>query len=235
MISDTTLIFRQLFDRTSCTYTYLLADAQSQEAVIIDPVKELFTRDCELIDQLQLKLLYILETHVHADHITSAGALREKYGAKIALGPQTNVKTADIQLKDNEIIHFGKHQLKAIHTPGHTLGCTCYLGGRYLFTGDVLFARGCGRVDFQGGSAENLFNNVRERLFTLPESTLVFPGHDYNGRTCSTIFEEKHFNPRLKMSNSLAEFQKIMGDLKLAYPDKMDEAVPANLQSGLVT
>lgn len=233
MISDSTLIFRQLFDRTSCTYTYLLAQANGErEGVIIDPVWELFDRDVKIITELGIKLKYVLETHVHADHVTSSGKLREKFNCVIALGPDTNVPNADRCLKDGEILHFGTHQLKAIHTPGHTAGCTSYLGGRYLFTGDTLFVRGCGRTDFQGGSSENLFRNIREKIFTLPDTTLIFPGHDYNGHTVSTVFEEKQFNPRLRMTQSFEDFKKIMDNLNLPKPEKIDIAVPRNLNCG---
>ena len=228
------LIFRQFFEHESSTYTYLLADSITRQALLIDSVKETMDRDLQFINELNLSLKYLVETHIHADHITSSGPLREKTNAKIVAGRATQLETADILLGDGESIQIGSESLKAIATPGHTDGCTSYYLAPYIFTGDALMIRGCGRTDFQQGSSEILFQSVREKLFSLPEETLVCPGHDYKGRTQSSIKEEKEYNPRLKMENSLGEFQKIMSELKLAPPKKIDEAVPANLKSGLV-
>jgi sulfur dioxygenase len=227
------LLFFQLFEKESSTYTYLLADSATKEAVIIDPVLETLERDLLLIEELGLKLSYILETHVHADHITSAGEIRRKTGAKIAVNSAYGLTCADRGLTDGDTISFGRHQLKVIHTPGHTKGCTSYHLGDRVFTGDALLVRGCGRTDFQGGSSETLFHSVREKLFTLPDETEVYPAHDYKGFTKTTIGAEKKFNPRLNLSLGQTEFLTIMANLKLQYPKKIDEAVPANLLCGV--
>lgn len=227
------LVFRQLFESESSTYTYILADSVTKEAIIIDPVKETLERDMSLLEEMHLKLKYILETHVHADHITSAGTLKEKTKAKIVLGVGTGLETADVLLEDNETLSFGSHKIKAIRTPGHTNGCTSYYIDGYVFTGDALLIRGCGRTDFQEGSAETLYKSVKGRLFLLPKDTLVYPGHDYQGRTCSSIAEEMQSNPRLRISVSEGDFIEIMNNLKLEKPKKIDVAVPANLKHGL--
>ncbi len=227
------LIFRQLFEPMSSTYTYILGDSQSKEALIIDPVKETMDRDLQILSELHLNLKIVVETHIHADHITSSGPLREKTGAAIFVGAGTELMTADRLLKDGESFHCGSFEMKTLATPGHTDGCTSFYMAPFVFTGDALLIRGCGRTDFQQGNSETLFRSVREKLFTLPDDTLVYPAHDYKGRTCSSIKEEKEFNPRLKMSNSLDEFKQIMEDLDLKPPKKIDVAVPANMKSGL--
>lgn len=227
------LIFRQLFELESSTYTYILGDSATREAIIIDPVLETLERDLSLLEEMGLKLKYILETHVHADHITSAGQLKQKTKAEIVLGVGTGLVTADQLMNDDESLTFGAYNIKAIATPGHTEGCTSYYTGSIVFTGDALLIRGCGRTDFQGGSAKTLFNSVREKLFKLPDETLVYPGHDYKGRMCSSIGEEKIHNLRLKLENTQDQFIKIMDDLNLAKPKKIDIAVPANLKHGL--
>lgn len=227
-----TLGFRQLFDAESGSYSYLLFDQKSREAVLIDPVFEQLRRDEKLIEELGLQLLYLLETHIHADHVTSAGLLRRKFGAKVGLSQHAGVKTADLQLVDQSELSFGQHRLKVITTPGHTHSCTSYFCSDRVFTGDTLLIRGCGRTDFQQGNSKDLFLSVREKLFRLPDPTLVYPAHDYQGRTCSTIAEEKQFNPRLGLDRSLPEFEKLMLELKLEPPKKIDLAVKANLQLG---
>ena len=227
------MIFRQLFEKESSTYTYILADEGTLEGVIIDPVRETLTRDLQLIEELGIRLLYTLETHVHADHVTAAASIRQKTGAQVVLGAETKVPTADLLLKDDDVLHFGGHTLRAIHTPGHTDGCTCYQIEDRVFTGDTLLIRGCGRTDFQSGSAPLLFASIRSKLFALPDSTLVFPGHDYTGKTCSSIAEEKKFNPRVKLTNTVEQFVEIMANLKLSPPAKIAEAVPANMKSGI--
>lgn len=226
------LIFRQLFETESSTYTYILADGKTKEAIIIDPVQETYDRDMTLIQEMGLKLKYCLETHIHADHITSAKKIKEKTGAQLVLGAGSKLKTADILLNDNENLQFGEITLKAILTPGHTDGCTSYYTPGYVFTGDTLLIRGCGRTDFQQGSSQTLFHSVREKLFSLPNETLVYPGHDYKGRTCSSIAEEKENNPRLNLKIKENEFVEIMKNLKLDKPKKIDTAVPANLNHG---
>lgn len=226
------LIFRQLFEKESSTYSYLLADENTKEALIIDPVKECIDRDLALIEELNLKLKYILDTHVHADHITSSWTLKEKTGAMIALGERTGVQNADILLKDSEELSLGSFTIKAILTPGHTNGCTSFSIEDMLFTGDALLIRGNGRTDFQEGSPEVLFNSITEKLFSFPGETLIFPGHDYKGLTSSTIDEEKKYNPRIGGGKTLEEFSQIMSKLSLANPKKIDIAVPANLKCG---
>jgi sulfur dioxygenase len=228
------MIFRQLFDADSSTYTYLLACSQTKEACIIDPVLEKVDRDLKLIQELHLKLRFILETHIHADHITGAATLREATGAKVALSAAANVTCADQKLQDGEILKVGNLKIKVIATPGHTDSCTSYFCHDRVFTGDALMIRGCGRTDFQEGSSEKLFESVRKKLFTLPPETLVFPAHDYKGVLASSIAEEMEFNPRLGISNTKEEFVSIMRDLKLEPPKKIAESVPANLKCGKI-
>lgn len=227
------MIFRQFFERESATYTYLLGDVSSREAILIDGVKETMERDLQFIRELGLELKYLVETHIHADHITSSGLIREKTGAKILIGSGSALETADRLLEDGEEIAFGEQTLKAIATPGHTDSCTSYYCPPYVFTGDALLIRGCGRVDFQQGSSQKLFHSVREKLFKLPDETLVCPCHDYKGRTRSSIGEEKQHNPRLGLDKTFEEFEEIMGNLNLPRPKQIDEAVPANMKSGL--
>jgi sulfur dioxygenase len=227
-------LFYQLFESESSTYTYILADQDTLEAVIIDPVLETVNRDLQLIKELGLKLKYTLETHVHADHITSAAKIADATGAKIALSAAAHADGVSIELKDGDTLQFGAHTIKAIATPGHTDSCMCYLVGDHVFTGDTLMIRANGRTDFQQGSAETLYKNVHAKLFTLPDETLVYPAHDYKGFTSSSIGAEKKFNNRLNLKISLDEFVKIMSELKLAQPKKIDIAVPANLHCGRV-
>lgn len=234
-----TPIFRQLFDRESCTYTYLLADPASKRAILIDPVDTLIERDLQLLQEHGLTLAYAANTHAHADHISASGLLKQRVaGARSVIGASTGAK-ADVHVAQNDEIRVADDWcLSVIETPGHTDGCVSYfLKGDeqrpgMVFTGDALFVRGCGRTDFQGGDAAKLFHSVRDRLFALPEDTLVYPAHDYRGRTVSTIAEEKKFNPRLKTDNSLNDFVDIMANLQLQYPKMMDVAVPANLNCG---
>jgi len=231
------MIFRQLFDLESSTYTYLLADAETREAVLIDPVLERFERDRDLLRELGLTLCFSIETHVHADHVTAGGRLREALGSKIALGAAADVACADVHLPDGETLHFGRQALEARATPGHTRGCTTYVhhAAGLAFTGDALLVRGCGRTDFQQGDARVLYRSVRERIFTLPPSTLLYPAHDYNGRTVTTVDEERRFSPRLADPIDEARFVALMSGLKLAYPKRIDVAVPANLRCGMVS
>jgi sulfur dioxygenase len=228
------MLFRQLFDKDTSTYTYLLADTETHEAILIDPVVEQLDRDLQFIDELGLTLKIALETHVHADHVTSAAILRERTGAKLGVSAAGNVPTADLQLKDGDTIQVGKVVLEARATPGHTDGCMSFVTAdqSMVFTGDTLMIRGCGRTDFQQGSPSSLYHSVHDKLFSLPDSCQVYPGHDYKGRTSSTIGEEKAYNPRLKVDNDEATFTTIMENLKLARPARIDIAVPANLRSG---
>jgi len=222
----------QLFDASSSTYTYVLFDESSRDALIIDPVDEQVDRDLALLRQYGLKLLWTVETHAHADHITSAGQLAEHTGARTAAPQGCGIATAAVQLTDGEVLWFGNEQLRALHTPGHTAGSMSFVWGNHVFTGDTLLINGCGRTDFQSGSAQALYHSITQVLFTLPDATTVWPGHDYQGKAHSTIGEQKRDNPRLA-NKSLEEFVAIMEALHLPKPKRIDEAVPANLHSGV--
>lgn len=230
------MLFRQLFDLDTSTYTYLLADEANREAVLIDPVVEQVQRDATLIEELELELIAVLETHVHADHVTAQGLLRRRFGARSFISERSGAVCADVLVKQGDRITFGRHQLEVRETPGHTSGCVTYVGHepRLAFTGDALLVRGCGRTDFQQGSARQLYQSVREQVFTLPDDTLIYPAHDYKGRTVTSVGEERRHNPRLGDGKSLEEFVQIMESLALPYPRKMDLAVPANLVCGLM-
>ncbi len=229
------MIFRQLIEPQSSTYTYLLADEKTKEGIIIDTVLETADRDFTLIQELGIKLQWILDTHVHADHITGAAVLREKTGAKTGLGKATGLACADRLFDDGETFQVSSLNIKVLSTPGHTNGCHCFLVNRkMIFTGDTLLIRGCGRTDFQEGSAEKLFDSVRAKIFTLPDETVIYPAHDYQNRTHTTVGEEKELNPRLKLSHNKADFVKIMSELKLDRPKQIDRAVPANLNCGKI-
>ncbi len=222
----------QLFDPASSTYTYLAFDEATRDAVIIDPVDEQLNRDLAVLKENNLKLVWTIETHAHADHITSAGLLAEHAGAKTAAPEGCGIGTAAVQLRHGDVLRFGGQELKALHTPGHTAGSMCYLWGEHVFTGDTLLINGCGRTDFQSGSAADLYRSLTEALFALPDNTTVWPGHDYQGRTHSSIGAEKLGNARVT-GRTLAEFTEIMAQLNLPKPRRIDEAVPANLSSGL--
>lgn len=226
----------QLFDPASSTYTYVLFDEATREALLIDPVDEQLERDLATLREYGLKLLWTVETHAHADHITSAGLLAEHTGARTAAPAGCGISTAAVQLNDGDLLNFGAQRIRALHTPGHTAGSMSYYwerpDGRHVFTGDTLLINGCGRTDFQSGSSEALYRSLTEVLFKLPDDTLVWPGHDYQGRSHSTIAAEKAGNARVA-GKSLAEFVAIMEALHLPKPRRIDEAVPANLSSGL--
>ena len=229
------MLFRQLFDRETCSYTYLLADEDSREAVLIDPVLEQVERDMHFLEELSLKLVAVVETHLHADHITGGGELRARTGAKFCVSLRGGVEGADVCLDDGDLIGFGPFALEARATPGHTNTCISYYvpAARMIFTGDTLLVRGCGRTDFQEGDPAALYRSVHERIFSLPGDTLIYPGHDYNGRTVTTVAEELAYNPRLGGGKSVEEFTTIMEGLDLSDPQKIDVAVPANLRCGL--
>ena len=228
------MIFRQLFDPQSSTYTYLLADSATREAVLIDPVFDHARRDAALIEELGVRLLYTLETHVHADHVTGAWLLKRHLGSEIALSKDGGAQGGDRALADGEQVAFGKRSLEARATPGHTAGCMTYvLDDRSMaFTGDALLIRGCGRTDFQGGDAHRLFRSVRDKVFSLPDQCLLYPGHDYRGLTSSSVGEEKKYNPRLAETIGEGDFVGYMTHLGLPHPKLMDVAVPANLRCG---
>ena len=228
------LIFRQLFDPPSSTYTYLLADGNSRQAVIIDPVFEQVRRDAALIAELALTLVYSLETHVHADHVTGAWLLKQQTGCRIALSADSGAEGADRYLVADDVIAFGSRNLQVRKTPGHTNGCLTYvLDDRSMaFTGDCLMVRGSGRTDFQQGDPSAMYRSVHQQLFTLPEDCLLYPAHDYRGLTVTSVREERRFNPRLGGETGEADFAGYMRNLRLAHPKKIDVAVPANLKCG---
>lgn len=227
-----TLSVCQLFEKETSTYTYLLFDSETKHAAIIDSTIDAVDRDLKLIAEMSLQLKYILETHVHADHITGAHRLKQKTSAQIALSAASKAIGADVYLKDGDNLFIGSHTLKALSTPGHTDSCMSYYTKGAVFTGDSLLIRGTGRTDFQQGNARLLYSSIHHQLFTLPDDTLVYPGHDYNGFTTSTILLEKKFNPRVKIENSENTFAQIMTDLKLENPKRIHEAVPANMVCG---
>ena len=228
------MIFRQLFDPVSSTYTYILGDSESCEAIIIDPVFEQVRREIALLSELGLKLVASLDTHVHADHVTGAWLLAKRLGSRIALSENGGAQGVDIPLKSGSRIAFGKRYLEARATPGHTDGCmTFVLDDRTMaFTGDTLLVRGCGRTDFQQGSADRLYRSVHDEIFSLPDTCVIYPGHDYAGNTCSSVGEEKRFNPRLGLSIGVEDFRVYMENLGLPHPRLIDVAVPANLRCG---
>ena len=228
------MIFRQLFDSNSSTYTYLIADLSTKTALIIDPVLEQVERDLNLLQQLGLTLKYSLETHIHADHITGTDKLRQLTEAKGVVPQHAQVTCADCHIQDGEILSLGQLTIKAIATPGHTDSHMAYQVGKRVFTGDALLIRGCGRTDFQSGDAGKLFDSVTQKLFTLPDETLVYPAHDYRGHTVSTIGEEKQYNPRF-VGKSRDDFIEFMANLNLPEPAKIMEAIPANEGCGKVS
>ena len=222
----------QLFDPASSTYTYILHDAVTRDALIIDPVDEQLDRDLAVLQSHHLTLRWAVETHAHADHITSAGRLAEHTGARTAVPAGCGIGTAAVQLVDGETLAFGGETLQALHTPGHTAGSMSYLWRGQVFTGDALLINSCGRTDFQSGSARELYRSITQVLFALPPDTTVWPGHDYHGRSHSSIGAEKAGNARIA-GRSEAEFVALMEGLHLPTPERMGEAVPANRSSGL--
>lgn len=228
------MLFRQLFDAETCTYSYLLADTQSKEAVLIDSVYEQAERDSKLIQQLDLNLIYLLETHIHADHITGSALLKAKFPlAKTVVSAAARVNCADCLVQDGDSLRFGQYEIQVLATPGHTNSCLSFYCEGKVFTGDALLIQGCGRTDFQEGDAGRLYDSVTQKLFSLSPDTMVYPGHNYIGLTVSSIAEEQKLNPRLA-HKSRDEFIEFMHNLCLDYPKKIDIAVPANLQCGQI-
>ena len=230
------MLLKQLFDHNSSTLTYLLADPTTREAVIIDPVLEHVDRDLKLVAELGLELIYTLDTHIHADHITGSGEIRDRIGALSGVSAVSGVECADHRLVHGDFLHFGNYSLEVRATPGHTNGCLTFVvndGARTLaFTGDALLIRGCGRTDFQEGSAATLYRSVHEQIYTLPAGTIIFPGHDYRGHRSSTVEEEKKHNPRLALSIEESTFIATMKGLNLSHPKRIHEALPANMACG---
>jgi len=228
------MIFRQLFDTQSSTYTYLLADETSREAVIIDTVFEQTGRDLALIRELNLTLLHAVDTHCHADHVTGAWLMKQKTGCQIAAAQTIGAANIDIELSHNDVVSFGRHSLEVRATPGHTDGCLTYVTEDHAraFTGDALLIRGCGRADFQQGDAATLYDSISEQILSLPDSCLIYPGHDYNGRTVSSVAEEKAFNARIGGEANKEDFVGYMDAMQLPHPKHIDIALPANMVSG---
>lgn len=228
------MIFRQLFDTVSSTYTYVLGCENSREAIIIDPVYELHARDTALIRELNLNVRYSADTHVHADHVTGSWLMKEEFGARIAVAQAAGAKNVDIELKDGDVLAFGDCSVAALATPGHTGGCMTFVTNdkSMAFTGDCLLIRAAGRTDFQAGNVHTMWNSIRDRIFTLPDDCLIYPGHDYLGRTVSTVAEEKKFNPRIGGDAREEDFAGYMDNLNLPHPAQLEIALPANMVSG---
>lgn len=228
------MIFRQLYDAVSSTYTYLLADETSGEALLIDPVFEQVPRDLALLQELGLTLKLVLDTHAHADHVTAAWVLKQKTGCTIALSAAVGADNVDLALKHGDKVGVDGVTLEVRATPGHTDGCQTYVLSDHsmAFTGDALLIRGCGRSDFQQGDAGRLFHSITEQIFALPDHCAIYPAHDYNGRTRSSVVEEKHHNPRVGGGANERDFVHYMNAMQLPHPKKIDEALPANMRSG---
>lgn len=227
------MIFRQLFEPLSSTYTYLLGCEETGKAVLIDTVMPSIERDLAELHRLGLTLAYTLETHIHADHITAALELKQRVGSQIAAPAYDRLPCADVGVEEGKPFQVGSVVLQPLHTPGHTAGHFSYLLGDRVFTGDALLIDGCGRTDFQNGDSDALFNSVRRKLFNLPEDVLVYPAHDYKDRRVSSIGQEKKRNPRLGEERTLEEFRKLMAELNLPYPTFIDYAVPGNRLCGV--
>ena len=225
------MIFKQVFDQKSSTYTYLIASAKGREAVIIDPVIENVEKYINLLQELDLKLVKVIDTHIHADHITGATKLKKATNCSTIMGEHTPADMVEIKVKDDEIIKIDQLEIKAIYTPGHTSDSYSFLMDKYLFSGDTLLINGTGRTDFQNGSSEDAYNSLFNKLLKLPDDTLLYPGHDYNGKLVSTIGNEKKLNPRLQV-NSADEYAEIMSKLKLSKPELMDSNIQSNIRLG---
>ncbi len=227
------MLFRQLFEPLSSTYTYLLGCEETGQAVLIDPVVNAIDRDLAAVASLGLKLAWTLDTHIHADHITAALHLRQQVGSKIAAAAIDRLPCADLGVVDGVPFTVGQLALRPMHTPGHTAGHFAFALDDRVFTGDALLIDGCGRTDFQEGDAGTLYDSVTGKLFALPDECLVYPGHDYQERQVSSIGQERRRNPRLGAGKTREEFEAIMAGLELPYPKFIDWAVPGNRQCGV--
>ena len=225
------MIFRQVFDNKSSTYTYLIASAKGREAVIIDPVIENVESYIKLLQELDLKLVKVIDTHIHADHVTGASKLKQVTNCSTLMGEHTPADAVEIKVKDDEIIKIDQIEIKAMYTPGHTSDSYSFLMDNYLFSGDTLLINGTGRTDFQNGNSKDAYNSIFNRLLKLPEETILYPGHDYNGKESSTIGNEKKFNPRLQVKN-VDEYVELMSNLNLAKPKLIDINVSRNIKLG---
>ncbi len=226
------MIFKQVFDIKTSTYTYLIASAKGREAIIIDPVIENVNEYIQLLKALDLKLVKVIDTHIHADHVTGASKLKKATNCATIMGEHTPSEAVEIKVKDNEIIKIDDLEIKSIYTPGHTSESYSFLLENYLFSGDALLINGTGRTDFQNGNSKDSYHSIFDKLLKLPEDTLLYPGHDYNGKKVSTIGNEKKFNPRLQVKN-VDEYIEIMANLNLTKPDMMDSNVSRNIQLGI--
>ena len=227
------MLFHQLFDKNSSTYTYLIASAKGREALIIDPVLENIEQYIKLLNELDLKLVKVIDTHIHADHITAASKLKNRTNCTTIMGEHTPSDAVEIKVKDDEIIYVDKLKIKAIYTPGHTKDSYSFLMNDYLFSGDTLLINGTGRTDFQGGSSEDSYNSIFNTLLKLPEKTLLYPAHDYNDQKVSTIGKEKKFNPRLQVDN-INQYTDLMDNLNLPKPKLMEMNVASNIKLGAI-
>jgi len=227
------MIFKQVFDQKSSTYTYLIASAKGREALIIDPVIENVDSYITLLNQLDLKLVKVIDTHIHADHVTGASKLKQATNCSTLMGEHTPADAVEINIKDEEIIKIDQIEIKAMYTPGHTSDSYSFLMDKYLFSGDTLLINGTGRTDFQNGSSKDAYNSLFNKLLKLPDDTVLYPGHDYNGKLSSTIGKEKQHNPRLQVEN-VDQYIEIMSNLNLSKPKMIDHNISRNLKLGKI-
>tara|TARA_X000001036_G_scaffold375927_1_gene365014 strand:+ start:534 stop:1217 length:684 start_codon:yes stop_codon:yes gene_type:complete len=227
------MIFKQVFDKKSSTYTYLIASSKGREALIIDPVLENVEEYIALLNELDLKLVKVIDTHIHADHVTGASKLKDETQCVTIMGNHTPADTVEIKIKDEETIQLDQLSIKALYTPGHTSDSFSFLMDNYLFSGDTLLINGTGRTDFQNGDAKESYNSIFNRLLKLPDETLLYPAHDYNGEKVSTLGKEKKMNPRLQVNN-VNEYIEIMSNLNLKKPNEIDLNIARNLKLGLI-
>jgi len=225
------MIFKQVFDQKSSSYTYFIASAKGREALIIDPVIENVENYLNILNELELKLVKVIDTHIHADHITGASTLKSKTNCKTLMGEKSPAETVGLKIKDDELIKIDDLEIRAMYTPGHTSDSYSFLMSNYLFSGDTLLINGSGRTDFQNGNSKDAYNSIFNKLLKLPEDTLLYPGHDYNGQKVSTLGNEKKFNPRLQVDSS-EEYVEIMSNLKLSKPELMDRNISRNIKLG---